>query len=173
MTTEAVCHHCRSPLYDLDLDRCTSCGRQLPLERAAAPSFNRGEERPQPTPPRRPIARTASTAKTSESAADVPVAPVVAAPTRLPALVSPVAEHALIAANELYLRILVHSAMGLALWSILIIPLGRLGGIPYATLPAVLASIACLLGAAEHPSRWHAITAATAMAALVIACIWF
>jgi hypothetical protein len=173
MSTEAVCPHCRSPLYDLDLDRCTTCGRQLPLERASAAPRNPGEEHPQSTPPRRPIARTASTAKTPESAAEAPMAPVVATPTRLPALGSPVAEHARTALYELYLRILVHSAVGLALWSILIIPLGRLGGVPYTTLPAVLAGVACLVAAAEYPSRWHAITGATAMAALVIACIWF
>lgn len=173
MSTEAVCPHCRSPLYDLDLDRCTTCGRQLPIERTSAPPLHRGEERLQPTPPRRPITRATSIAKTPEPATEVPMAPVVATPTRLPALDSTAAEHARTAFFELYLRILVHSAVGLALWSILIIPLGRLGGVPYATLPAVLAGVACLLAAAEHPSRWHAITGATALAALVSACIWF
>ncbi len=174
MTTQAVCPHCRSPLYDLDLERCTTCGRQLPLERAAAPPPpTRSEARLQPIPPQRPIARTTPTPKTGQIAASVPLAPVVTAPTRLPVVDTQLLENARAATSELYLRILVHSALGLALWSLLIVPLGRLGGIPYAALPAVLAIGAGLLGVGEQPNRWFVVTSATALAALVIAWIWF
>jgi len=101
------------------------------------------------------------------------MAPTVAAPRPLTPLTRVSLDDTQHADRELYSRILTHAGLGLALWSLLIVPLGRLGGVPYATLPAVLAIGTLALSTSIQPTRWFPIAGTTAITALVIAWLWF
>lgn len=180
MTPAAVCPHCQGPIYDRLVERCTNCGGPLTLEhfktQGPASASSPNPDPLQPSRPQRPRVRGSLAPKTLLSAAsqiEVPVAPVVSGPPRLPAADVTLIADTQVAANELYLRILTHSALGLALWSLLIVPLGRLGGVPYATLPAVSAVCIGVLGTGTQPSRWFLIAGSIAAAAIVIAALWF
>ena len=176
MTPADACPHCQGPIYDTAVERCTNCGRQLPLDRTTATQPTTPPVRSQPKRLQRPILRSPALPSTPASDAaqpEVPVAAVVARPPRLPLADDALIANAQAASNELYLRILTHSALGLALWSLLIVPLGRLGGVPYTTLPAVLAICTCALGTSSQPSRGFTLAGVTAAAALVIAWLWF
>lgn len=178
MKTGIYCPYCAAELMDPEADRCTSCGMFVVPELRAAIAA------------RVPIAAQVSPILEYSKAAS-PGAPDVLAPAvAIDSQIIPTAMAVQDPAPELGRRwhessftesqqsqvvwqtILFQSSLGLAMWGWVIVPLGRLGQMPYAWIPAVLAVIAGLLGSTENNRWWSLGIILSALVTVVVAAIY-
>ncbi|MDP1562159.1 MAG: hypothetical protein Q8M16_12340 [Pirellulaceae bacterium] len=177
MKTDVYCPYCAAELFDPDAERCTSCGMFV------APELRATIAAKIPVAPRQ-VPRSAphdstSLFETTDSLETIPVGipvgiPIAVAASDLapPELGRPWYESSFNEtqqAKAVWQTIFLQSSIGWALWGWAIIPLGRMGYMPYTWFPAGLAVVAGLLGLTEK-TRWLSLgTMLAAIGSMIIA----
>ncbi len=166
--TGIYCPYCAAELFDPEADRCVSCGMFVAPELRAALAAKVPLAVVVPPLLPVPVQLPQAMLTTGMIPETVPVAAIYVPP---PELGRPWHESSFNEAQQIaavWQTILFQSSLGLAIWGWAIIPLGRLGYLPYAWFPAGLAIIAGLLGLAGS-KRWKSLgIILAAMAAVVI-----
>jgi len=185
--TGVHCPYCAADLYDPDQERCTQCGLFVPddLRAVLEQKFRPAGERPPSaagSPP--PLATAAPASGTLGQSPDLatsaddspPVAPVASlAPFR--ASSGTWQDLNLLAAQQasqraLWQRVWLQAGLGLVVWSVVIIPLGRWGGaLPFSCLPAGLGITCCLFGISRANFWWAVAAWLIAAGAIAVAAL--
>lgn len=151
--TGVYCPYCAAELFDPEAERCTSCGMFVAPELRAAVIA------------RIPIAARAAIIHEHAEHSQVvgaelnTASPVsaVAYNTAPPELGRPWRELSFTESQQakvVWQTIMFQSSVGLAVWGLAIIPLGRLAQMPYAWIPAGMAIVAGLFGISDKTRWW-------------------
>ncbi len=178
MKTGIYCPYCAAELFDSKADRCTSCGMfVVPELRAAiaarvptAARVSPNAESPSPESLASPTVFTPAVAFDTQT---IPTAMVVQDPA--PELGRRWHEPSFTESQQaqvVWQTIFFQTSLGLAMWGWVIVPLGRLGQMPYAWIPASLAVVAGLLGTADKNRWWSLGIMLSALASVVVAAVY-